>query len=260
MPINLPIGEYTINFTGDWNSSLTFVINESARLDPEYYTNPWWAYLALDYMGVLGWLGLVLATAPFLHWSLGDTINDYIENDGDYATMCKAIVFGPFGIRSRLAKLSTTTQYILFALVLSPLILPFGISTVNGHLYWIFIGGYFVDLHYYADYYSGLFAAVYFFATIFPHVAIFSGFPIAPASTMAIGRLWLVAGIIGDIVFAALVVATAITLWPTVFNPVYSIVPLLMLLYLLWYVWAQRGKRPEPGEELLLPSISVNDP
>jgi hypothetical protein len=236
MPLNLPPGEYSIDFSGDFNSSLTFMIGDSALLDPEYYTDNWWWMLGLDYMAVLGWFGLVIATLPCVHWKLGDAINDWIENDGDTAMMFKAIAFAPFGMRTRLAKLTSTAQTILCALVLSPLVIPFGISTVNDHLYWIFIGGYFVDLRYYADYYSGLFAVIYFFATIFPHVVIFSGLTIEPTSTMAVGRLWLFIGVIGDIIFAALVVATAITLWPTVFNPIFSIVPIAMLLYLYWYV------------------------
>jgi hypothetical protein len=228
LPFNLSYGEYVLNFTGDWNSSATFVIGDSVTLDPEYVVNPWYWFLTLDVIAVLLWIGLFVATAPFLSTELGEEINAWIGGEGDDSFALTAIICGVLGIRARLAKLSSWIQYMLFAFVLCPFLIPSGVSLIGDHIYTVFWGGYFVGLRYSYDPYPQVFTTVYIAAAVLPYVCYMSHAAIARNAGFIFDTLVVLAGAIGNLVFVSLCPGVALGTVSVLLSPMFTIIPMFL--------------------------------
>jgi hypothetical protein len=244
MPVNLSFGEYEIVFSGDWSHSDTFVIGDSVVLDKEYVVNPWYWFLTLDAMTVGVWVGLAVATAPFLETAVGDEINSWIAGDGDDSFALIAIAAGVLGIRSRLAQCERWVQWMLFVLVLLPWLIPSGISLLDGHVWTVFCAGYFVDMRYYYDPYPQLFCTVFVMAVVLPHVFYVGHSAIPRNFGFSVDLIVVLVGALGNLVFIGVVVAVSLGTISVLLSPMFTWIPYGLFI---WNVGVRRGQAKAPG-------------
>lgn len=141
MPMELEEGKYTIQFSGDYNEKIEFVVGETL-LTPE--TTPPavpGAICAVMYLVPVFWVIILMITLPF-NLTFFTDVENWIEGADEGGNWLVVIFCGPLLIRDRISKLSKIIRWILFIIAIAPIIVPTVIMETEGHYGVVWTWGY----------------------------------------------------------------------------------------------------------------------
>jgi hypothetical protein len=197
IPFDLPRGEHHVEFSGDWKYSLTFVINDSVKLDLERVPDVWHIDETRAKTFYVYWICLFIATVPIISFRIGDRVNEWVNGNDENEHIWSVVSFfiAPITLRSRLARLPASIQYFLFALTLAPLFVPAMFSYLNDQLYIVFWAGYMDNWRYSFDWDGQWFALVYLGWVVLPVINAYGHATLKWTKSMAVDWGYMLWGI-----------------------------------------------------------------
>jgi hypothetical protein len=249
-PFDLPFGNYHIEFNGDFEEKLDFVIGDSVKLDLERVPMSWNEEELQSATCYWYWISLLIATIPMLSFRIGDRVNEWVNGIDDNGHIWAVVSFfvAPLTLRSRLAKLPAKLQYLFFALTLAPLFLPMLISSLNGQVYIVFWAGYLANWRYWFDYLGQLWARAYLGWVVLPLIDTFGQGTLEWTKAMALDWVYCMWGVY--VAYHQLDDCEGMNSKLARYtSPLLIIVPQVMIVFTLWY---KLGERRRNRRQLLL--------
>jgi hypothetical protein len=244
LPFDLGPGSYHVDFSGEWKSSLDFVIGDSVKLDIESVPTPWNDDERRAVTFYIYLISLIIATIPVGKLSIGDRVNSWVNGNDDNEHIWAVVSFfiTPITLRSRLARLSRSVQWSLFLLTLAPLFVPVIVTILNDQFYIIFWAGYLANWRYSFDYDSQWYALIFLGWTTLAYVNAISHSSLEWTKAMAIDWGYMIWGIFPT--HNVLENKKELNgLGARLTSPLLVILPQIVFLVFFFYKWRERKQR-----------------
>ena len=177
LPVYVKQGEYHIEFSGDFEDTLDFIVADSVDLPDESYTTREWVYTLFKFMLVCWFLALVVILTPYSVPTFAEELRQWIDGeieeierfrDSHWKIWLRVFFLGLFVRKARLKVAPIVTQMTLFLGFLLVLFVPSLIGTCDGHMLIVNIWGYSISGRYRVDPWGASFASLYLTCIISP--------------------------------------------------------------------------------------------
>jgi hypothetical protein len=241
-PLGLPPGDHSVQFHGDFNSTLDFIIANKTRplLERVYFGS----YVKQIYISIIALFVLLLVISTPCHFS-GTTEKRYLawiadKPEADRSFWLFSFVLGFISARMRIAQLPRVMQWSLFLLVFAPLCCPLVITSIEGHIGGIWIFGHICGGH--ADFYvaGGLLVLFYQVVILLPLVVVYSAIGAPRHSVQFVDLGFGICAIAGLIVLDLKYPGEATGPARAAIAPLMSLAPTWLYGLAAWELWRER--------------------
>lgn len=237
LPLSLKEGEYHIDFTGDFESSLDFVISSSVALPKEkLYGFPNFVISSVIALAIV-WVLEVFLVFPIGEIPIARDANDFIMDDTKFEDHGLTIwCLGFLLFRERIRQLPKFVRFWFCLMVFWPICLPSFFMKTGDHFGFVWTYGFVLGGEAFYDVWGHLYTAMYCCFILMPlmhfAVGVSNGWSKMTLADTIVG----VFGLCVMVGSCGMLVYQAAELVFTILSPTFVILPLVMYIYLL--VWS----------------------